>query len=257
MLLSDHFGARPLDRLTRRAIEAWLGDLNYLAVNSRASYLCSVRQFTRWLVEEGQLATDPCVSIPAVKRISALPRAQNHNSINRALAACVDERERAIVWLMVGLGLRRMEVAGLRWEHYDERTQVLIVCHAKYGHERALPVTAEVARALALIRGRGQIGPMIRSRNDYNAPISPERVGYLASRILSRAGVKVAAYDGVSGHAFRHTAASDVLDNCNDLRVVQAMLGHVNLSTTAIYLRRANAGQMRDAMSGRAYDEAA
>ena len=70
---------------------------------------------------------------------------------------------------------------------------------------------------------------------------------------MRRAGVKRGNYDGVSGHALRHTAASDVLDRCGDLRQVQQMLGHSSLATTAIYLRRADAGQIRAAMEGRDY----
>jgi site-specific recombinase XerD len=82
-------------------------------------------------------------------------------------------------------------------------------------------------------------------------------VGNIAGRILRDAGVKHAPYDGVSGHALRHTAASDVLDGGASLPCVQEMLGHVALSSTSIYLRRATVTQMRQAMEGRSYEEAA
>ena len=58
-----------------------------------------------------------------------------------------------------------------------------------------------------------------------------------ASTLLRAAGVKLAPYDGVSLHALRHTAASDVLDASRDLRAVQALLGHEHLSTTEVYRR--------------------
>ena len=67
------------------------------------------------------------------------------------------------------------------------------------------------------------------------------------------AGLKKANYDGRSAHALRHTAASDVLDRCKNVRTVQAMLGHASIATTQIYLRRANLDQLREAMSGRDY----
>lgn len=60
--------------------------------------------------------------------------------------------------------------------------------------------------------------------------------------------------DGISRHPLRHTCASDVLDRCGNSRTVQEMLGHVNLASTQIYLRRANLDQLRDAMDGRAYE---
>ena len=74
---------------------------------------------------------------------------------------------------------------------------------------------------------------------------------------MSDAGIKHRRRDGVSAHALRHTAASDVLDECGDLRVVQAMIGHIHLATTAVYLRRADLAQMREAMAGRDYRPAA
>jgi site-specific recombinase XerC len=67
------------------------------------------------------------------------------------------------------------------------------------------------------------------------------------------ASIKTMARDGVGPHALRHTAASDVLDRCNNVRTVQEMLGHSSLATTQIYLRRASLGQLREAMEGRDY----
>lgn len=249
--LGRHYGGRPLHLLTPAAIERWLGSLA-VATNSRASYLVSVRQFTAWLTAERHIDHDPCLSIPAIRRVRPLPRSQSATSIRLILDACTTDRERAIIWLMVGLGLRRMEVAGLRWEHYDDRTELLEIRSTKGGKERVLPVTGEVSTALRRLRGGGMTGPIITHARTGEA-LSVERVGWLAARTMRRAGVKLAAYDGVSGHALRHTAASDVLDHCGDLRVVQAMLGHEHLATTAIYLRRASAAQMREAMGGRDY----
>jgi site-specific recombinase XerD len=254
--LADHFGARPLDRLTTAAIEGWLASLDHLAQNSRSSYLSSVRSFTKWLTARGVLGGDPCVALPTIPRTAAVPRAQDPDDVRSVLDACRSERDRAIVWLMVGLGLRRMEVAGLRWEHYDQRDQLLTVAVSKNGRVRVLPVTDEVRRALVPLRVRGTTGPIIRSHRD-GRPITAESVGRIVSVAMSEAGVKLHAYDGASGHALRHTCASDVLDECRDLRAVQQMLGHAQLSTTAIYLRRVNAESLRSAMGGRDYSRAA
>lgn len=251
---SRAFGRRPLDQLTHRAVERWLAGLNpRIKQNSRAAYLISVRQLTRWMTAEGHIDRDPCAAIPPVKRVEPLPRSQPRAAVASMLLACRSDRERAIIWLEVGLGLRRMEVAGLRWEHYDERSQLLEVRQSKNGRERVLPVTDEVARALARIH-TSTTGPVIASELD-GAPISIERVGFLVSRIMRRAGVKRAAYDGISGHALRHTAASDVLDQSGDIRAVQEMLDHKSLATTSIYLKRSTANaRLREAMGGRDYE---
>lgn len=254
--LSGHFGQRPLRQLTQPALVDWLESISHLSTNTRAVYLCSVRQFTGWATHTGLLERDPCQTIAALKRANTIPRAQPANNIAAIFDACADDRERAIIWLMVGLGLRRMEVAGLRWEHYDDRAELLHVTQAKNGNERVLPVVTPVARALHRIRTANS-GPIIRSARDGHTGISVERVGQIASRVMLRSGVKHAPYDGVSGHALRHTAASDVLDECQDLRDVQVMLGHQDLSTTAIYLRKRSAHQLRNSMEGRGYQQAA
>ena len=249
---SDHFGRRPIDKLTRTAVESWLESLAHLAPNSRAAYLASVRQFTVWLAMEGIVRVDPCVGIDKIRRARAVPRAQSHDAITATFRACRDDRDRAIIWLMVGLGLRRVEVSRLMWEHYDERARTILV-KGKGNHERLLPVSDEVAHALELVRTRGNTGPIIHATCDTASPLQPDTIGRIAGRILRDAGLKRAPYDGVSGHALRHSAASDVLDRCGDLRVVQAMLGHEHLTSTAIYLRRAQVSELRPAMEGRRY----
>lgn len=250
--LSEHFGNRPLNHLTRHAVEGWLESLHGLAPASRAAYLASVRQLTRWLVLEGVLDDDPCVNIAKVKRPRSVPRAQSTEAIAATFRACRGTRDRAIIWLMVGMGLRRGEVAGLRWEHYDEVGRVLRVT-GKGSHERELPVPVRVADALSALRVWGNTGPVICSHHDVQSPLQPETVGQIAGRILRDAGVKHAPYDGVAGHALRHTCAADVLDGGAPLTVVQEMLGHRHLASTSIYLRRANIGQLRTAMEGRSY----
>jgi integrase/recombinase XerD len=249
--LDAHFGHRPLHRLTARALHAWLSAVEHLSPNSRAAYMSSVRMFTRWLVEQGHLAVDPCASLPPLRRRQPVPRAQSPDAVARLLATCTDNRDRAIAWLMVGLGLRRCEVSRARWEDYDHDARTLLV-HGKGGKERLLPVPDTVMLAMERLREGHRFGPITRSYNT-GAALSPQSIGRIISELFAVAGLKHGPWDGVSGHALRHTAASDVFEACHDLRVVQAMLGHSQLSSTAIYLRRANIGQLRTAMEGRTY----
>ena len=248
--LDSSFGNRPLNQLTRRALERWLATLEHLSTNSRAAYLASVRTFTAWLALELDLPRDPCLGIPKISRPRAVPRAQSAAAVAAVLTACEDSRDRAIVWLMVGCGLRRAEVARIRWEDYDPTAGTLLVV-GKAQHERLIPVPSPVADALRPVRTRGATGPIIRAYHGHG--VTPGWVGARTSELMRKAGIKSAPYDGVSGHALRHTCASDVLDQCGDLRTVQEMLGHAHLTSTAIYLRRAGMGKMREAMEGRAY----
>lgn len=253
--LARSFGHRPIEQLGRRAMERWLESLEHLSTNSRASYLASVREFTRWLAVNGHTATDACAEIPKAKRAKTIPRAQSADRVTRILANAADDRELAVVWLMLGCGLRRAEVASLRWEDYDAAGATILV-HGKGNKERLLPVPRQVARALERIHVASS-GPVIRSKTTGQA-VLPTTIGAMMTALMRRAGVKQAPWDGVSGHALRHTAASDVLESSGyDLRTVQAMLGHEHLSSTAIYLRRASAEQIRSAMDGRDYGDAA
>jgi site-specific recombinase XerD len=250
--LARSFGRRPLDQLGRRAIERWLESLDHLTTNSRASYLASARKFTAWLNLEGYTATDACVEIAKAKRVKNIPRAQAPDRVAAMLAASIDDRERAVFWLMLGCGLRRGEVARVRWEHYDSTSANLLV-FGKGETERLIPVPEEVAHALAPIRVAAT-GAVIRNRRTGQA-LTPTSIGNMMSDLMLRAGVKLAPWDGVSGHALRHTAASEVLDNSHDLRAVQAMLGHQSLTSTEIYLRRADADRIRAAMHGRHFPD--
>ena len=169
-----------------------------------------------------------------------LPRALDADQVAHVLSACPDARAVAVVWLCVGLGLRCCEVARARVEDWHRRDNILLV-HGKGDRERELPVTAEVAAALDdyLAEWPATVGPLVRSYAQPWRPLGADTVSIYVGRWMRAAGVKRAAWDGVSAHALRHTAASDVLDVCGDLRAVREMLGHRHLATTSIYLRHA------------------
>ena len=163
-------------------------------------------------------------------------------------------RARAVVWLMVGCGCRCVEVARLRVEDYDPRGATVRLT-GKGGHERVVPVPSDVAGALdAWLDERGRVaGPLIASRIDGHA-LAPHTLSAYVRRWMRAAGVKVSALDGRSAHGLRRTAASDVMDACGDITVVQEMLGHREVDTTARhYLRRVTVAHMREAMEGRTY----
>lgn len=204
--------------------------------------------FCRWLVTTDQLSDDPTIGVAPIRRPRTMPRAQSPSAVDAVLAACQTDRDRLVVRLALDLGLRRGEIARARWEHYDDRSGVLLVL-GKAGDERWVPVP----RALGAVLRTAQTattGPMIASGR--GEPLVPATIGKRVSALMRAAGVKRAAYDGVSLHALRHTAASDVLDASGDIRAVQAMLGHQHLATTEVYLRRADLGRVRAAMEARA-----
>lgn len=248
------FGNRPLAQLTAKAVDRWLAEIAHLAPSTRRSKLSTVRGFCLWLVDEGHIDLNPTSKIKRIRQPRSVPRALRWDDVSRLMGSLPDQRARAICALMVGLGLRCVEVERAGTGDYDPRAGTLRVV-GKGGHERVLPVPREVSSELDRYLGEVGMtpGPLIRSQRQPWRGIDAGTLSNYMAEWMRAAGVKHSKRDGVSAHALRHTAASDVLDRCGDLRVVQEMLGHAQLATTSIYLRRANLGQMRDAMSGRDY----
>lgn len=244
------YGDRPVRQLGPAHINTWLEQIGRLTPASRAAYISTARGFVTWLRHEGHIRNDPMRDVAKVRRPRSVPRAINPAEVRRILAVVPDRRATLIIWLMVGCGLRCGEVARLGSSDYDDRARTLAV-KGKGGHERVLPVPDEVAGAIDSYGLRP--GPMIRSHTQPWRGITAATVSILVSRWFTEAGVKRHAFDGRTAHALRHTAASDVLDKCKDVTVVQAMLGHDNVRTTSIYLRRAKLDVLREAMEGRRY----
>lgn len=250
-------GHMSVDALSSDHIEAWLAGRQHLQPATRRAQFSSVKVFCTWLVRRGHLARNPVLEVKSPRQPRSVARALDADRVAELLAVCPDVRGRAIVWLMVGMGLRCCEVERLEMGQWDRRAQVMVV-RGKGSHERALPVPAEVAAAIAayLTEHPTGSGPLIRSYRRPGRALTADALSGMVSEWFRAAGVKGAPRDGISAHALRATAASDVLDTCGDLRVVQEMLGHQNLATTSIYLRRASLPQMRSAMGGRRYDRA-
>ncbi len=247
-------GYMSLDALAAVHIEAWMEDRRDLQPATRRAQFSSLKVFCRWLVRMGHIESNPVLDVASPRQPRSVARALESPAVARLLDECPDARARAIVWLMVGLGLRCCEIERLELGHWDRRAQVMMV-RGKAAHERVLPVPVEVADFVDsyLAEYPACSGPLIRSYRRPSSALRADSISGMVSEWCRAAGIKRAARDGVSAHALRATAASDVLDNCGDLRVVQEMLGHQNIATTSIYLRRAGLPQMRKAMSGRTY----
>jgi site-specific recombinase XerD len=252
---ADEFGNRPLNHLTAKAVDRWLETIGHLSEATRRNYLSRVRMFCQWMLAEGHIHTDPTAHVPAIRQARRAPRTLTASQVRRLLMVLPDRRAKAVVWLMVGCGLRCVEVARLRVEDYDPAGRTVTV-QGKADHERTVAVPADVARAVdAYLDETGVMaGPLVRSELHPNRGVSPKTLSTYLRWWMRDAGVKHRPLDGRSAHALRRTCASDVLDHSGDLRAVQEMLGHRRLETTArSYLRPVSLEQLRKAMEGRHY----
>lgn len=242
----------PARHLSKSHVEHWLRTAK-LAPSTMRTRLSQLRCFSGWAVEHGYMRKDPTLGVRGPRQPRRLPRGLKLAEVQAVLAHASDDRARLIVLLMVQEGLRRKEVAGLSLGDIDmaERTMLIV---GKGDNERVLPVSDETWQALTAYLATGRIvgGPVIRSLRDGRSAIQPGMVGRVVSRTMLAAGVKERAYDGRSGHSCRHTAATDSLRAGAHVRDVQRMLGHVNLSSTQVYLPLV-VHDLRAAMGGRQY----
>lgn len=249
---------RPVASLNAEDVVTWMASLRHCAASTRCNHFSALSGFFTWLRRRRHIAEDLIDELTPPRRPRHVPRYLASELVTQLVASCPDARARAIVMAMVGMGLRCKEVCGLQVGDWDRLGGVMLVTQGKGGHEREVPVPTETAHAINeyLVEFPATSGPLFRSYRDPGLGLDPNYMSEIVSKWMRTAKIKTTSRDGRSAHALRHTAASDVLERCNDLRVVQQMLGHRHLSTTAIYLRRADLSKMRDAMEGRSYCEA-
>jgi integrase/recombinase XerD len=230
-----------------------------MAPRTSARRLSALRQFYRFLLTEGLRGDDPTLEIDSPRQGRPLPKilseAEVGTLLDQAHAGEGPEALRltALVELLYASGLRISELVGLRLGA-AQRDQRLLIVQGKGGKERMVPLSAAARQALsAYIEVRDHFLPKIpakagqdtqgrtpaRTASPWLFPsraaaghITRHRVAQLLKELAARSGIEVAK---VSPHVLRHAFASHLLDHGADLRALQKMLGHADISTTQIY----------------------
>jgi integrase/recombinase XerC len=232
-----------IDRDLMRRYVAHLGERNY-SRRSIARKISAVRSMLGWAVKHDLVKTNAAVDLPAPKLDKPLPRVMK---AREAAALCelppdddpVGLRDRAILELLYGSGLRVAELCGLDVGDL-ELGQAALRVTGKGRKERRLPMTgpAEVAlrkylagaRGDLLAAGGGHFAEEAVFLNSKGLRIGPRSVRAMLQKYLRAEGAAPAG-----PHALRHSFATHLLDGGADLRVVQELLGHESLSTTQVY----------------------
>jgi site-specific recombinase XerC len=247
-------GDLPVGELSSADVEAWLETIGHLEASSRRSNFSSVKTFCTWLVRTDQLLRNPALEVDPPKVPRKAARALPHDSIAKLFAVLPDRRALVICGFMYGMGMRCAETSSAALPNWDRRAQTMHVT-GKGSHERVLSVPREVDAAVDAYFAEeypGGHGPIIRSYRHPEKGLTPDTLSGMVSEWCRAAGIKHFARDGVSAHALRATAATEMLEASeNDTQVVQEFLGHLNLATTDIYLKRPELARMRSAMNRR------
>lgn len=215
-----------------------------LSPRTAARRLSALRQLFRFLQADTRRADDPSATLDAPRRGRSLPKILSESEVERLLAAARRRpgprgvRLVALVELLYATGLRVSELVALPLSALSGDVRVLFV-RGKGGRERMVPLGEPAAEALAAyletrpeIRGGdGEAGWLFPSRAA-GGHLTRRRVGQLLKELAADAGI---APHKVSPHVLRHAFASHLLAHGADLRSVQTMLGHADITSTQIY----------------------
>lgn len=266
--LSDWLRGRGLDlaQLTRERVEDYLGhcDAQGLSRATRARRLSSIRQFTRFALEEGWRPDDPAIRISGPGRAKRLPKTLSRAEIEALLAAAPRigrnppdrARNLCLIELLYATGMRVSELVALPVAACRGDPRVLLI-RGKGDKERMVPLTPPAREALSgwlsIRDGAPTNSPLARlvagkgGRWLFPAPgaaghMPRQSFGRLLNDMAVAAGIAPAR---VTPHVIRHAFATHLLEGGADLRSIQTLLGHADLGTTEIYTHVLNA-RMRD-----------
>jgi integrase/recombinase XerD len=242
-------GGRGLDDVDAGIIESYVGVLRGegKAPASVARATVAVRSLHRFLAEEGVASYDPGAMVETPRVPRGLPKALSEDEVTSLLSGVVGfdpiaRRDRAILEVLYGAGLRISELVGLSLADLDVEGGSLRA-FGKGSKERIVPLVgmaSEAMREWLSSSGRGALEPeRWARRGDAEAVFLNARGGRLSRQgawgIVRRHGERVGLGEKLSPHVLRHSCATHLLDHGADIRVVQELLGHASISTTQVY----------------------
>jgi integrase/recombinase XerD len=240
--LADWLGRSPASVQTEE-LERYLAELRAAGLSAAtiARRVASLRSLFRHLVLIGAVDANPAAELDLPRRSRRLPRALSPSEAERLIDAAAGTtprslRDRALVELLYGAGLRVSEAVGLDKTGVDLE-QRLVRTVGKGGKERVVPVGRQAVEALRryLARGRPYLDRRHRPELFLNAqggPLTRAGAFLILRKLAEKAGLDPTR---VHPHLLRHSFATHLLEGGADLRSVQEMLGHADLATTELY----------------------
>ncbi|WP_314148248.1 tyrosine-type recombinase/integrase [uncultured Leifsonia sp.] len=215
-------------QLTPLAIMAYVGQ-PALSDTSRATYHASIRAYCKWLVATDQRADDPSTKTPTPKRPKGKPRPVFDNQLELMLATVNRRRTRTMILLGALAGMRVHEIAKAHGEDFDLTNEVVTIT-GKGGSTEMVPLHSDLVREAEQYPRNGYWFPAYASQS--NAQHVTRQGVYAAIKgVMERAGIQG------TPHQLRHWYGTSLLDRGADVRVVQRLMRHQSLDTTAIYTK--------------------
>ena len=227
-----------IDHLTLRRFLAEMRAKNY-AKRTMARKLAALRTFFRFLFREGHIKTNPITAVSTPKLDKKLPKFLDVEQVSRLIMKPDDStvpgaRDRAIFETLYSSGLRVSELVGLDDDDIDFISGVVKVL-GKGSKERIVPIGDQALRAIRSYLDKRSVDK-VKDKHAVFLNKSGTRLTDRSVRRIVDKYIKLCSIEAkISPHSLRHSFATHLLDRGADLRSVQELLGHMNLSTTQIY----------------------
>ena len=251
--LSEFLKEEPIEKVDYVSLRRYLAHIKEqnLSKASIARKIASIRSFFKFLFREGIIKSNPASSLSTPKRDKHLPKFLDEKEIVILLESPDREdeaglRDRAILETLYSTGIRVSELVGLNEEHIDQIGGVIKV-YGKGKKERIVPIGERALRAIRdYLKARkekekGAKAPQVDAKacpsgkalffNRSGGRLTDRSIRRIINKYITKASIQ----QKISPHTLRHSFATHMLDHGADLRSVQELLGHANLSSTQIY----------------------
>jgi integrase/recombinase XerC len=238
-------GSRGWKSIDHIAIRGFLSQLyeKGLSKTSVARSLAAIRSLYRWLAQEGVVEQNPAKLVATPRLPKKLPRVPTIEEMNAVLdgqmpdAAAFPERDRLMLELLYGCGIRNSELTGINLDDIRLSAEAVLI-RGKGKKERYVPFGESAKNALAAYLPARQAA-LAETRKNSPALLINQRGGRLTTRSVGRIVKKIAVAKGLSPdvhpHTLRHAFGAHMLEEGADLRAIQELLGHERLATTQRY----------------------
>lgn len=234
-----------IESCTKKDILAYISSINGLEVSTVNRHISSLKSFFNYLVDESIIKVSPMEEVSSLKKAKKLPKYLSISEVNKLLNIPLnsefDYRNKAMLELMYATGLRVSELVSIEYSNIDFENSIIRI-NGKGKKERIIPL-GEVASYYLKVYLSDYRSKLLK-RNTYNQvflnnhgkPITRQGFNYILENIRELTGIT----KEITPHVLRHSFATHLLEGGADIRGIQEMLGHENISTTNIYTEVVN-----------------
>lgn len=234
-----------IESCTKKDILAYISTINGLEVSTVNRHISSLKSFFNYLVDESIIKVSPMEEVSSLKKAKKLPKYLSISEVNKLLNIPLnsefDYRNKAMLELMYATGLRVSELVSIEYSNIDFENSIIRI-NGKGKKERIIPL-GEIASYYLKVYLSDYRSKLLK-RNTYNQvflnnhgkPITRQGFNYILENIRELTGIE----KEITPHVLRHSFATHLLEGGADIRSIQEMLGHENISTTNIYTEVVN-----------------